>query len=183
MPGRPHERKKPRRRRAGQAAARPESRRKARGLLHVALSMPRPARPALRRRGFLRMRLVSEWPAIVGETVAGGTAPLKLVFAGAKGRNGLLHLRVASGLAPLLVHEAPRIVERINAYFGYGAVAGLRLQQGPVPARRRPRPAPPPPLGAAEAARIEKLVAPIRHPALRDSLRRLGAAVRGAAGT
>ena len=55
-----------------------------------------------------------------------------------------MHLRVASGgLAMELQHFEPVLVERINAYFGYPAVARVKLIQGPLPApaggRRRRR--------------------------------------------
>ena len=46
-------------------------------------------------------------------------------------RDGTLHLQVAPGLALEVQHREPVLVERINAFFGYRAVARLALKQGP----------------------------------------------------
>ena len=71
-------------------------------------------------------------------------------------------------------HGARQIIERINAYFGYAAVAELRIVQAPVGVkgeltRLAPRPAAPP---------LTYEVAHIADPGLRDALARLGAEVK-----
>jgi len=70
-------------------------------------------------------------------------------------------------------YKARQIIERINAYFGYAAIAELRILQAPVEARLPP---------ARPAARpVEPLtheVAHIADPGLRGALARLGAGVR-----
>ena len=61
-----------------------------------------------------------------------------------KGRPGAtLVLRVDGGRSLDVQHNARQIIERINAYFGYAAVAELRIVQAPVGADdrfARPRP-------------------------------------------
>src|SRR5512144_3159687 len=86
------------------------------------------ARPMLGRRGFAGGRVVAEWGSIVGEHLAARSLPER-VTRPADGRGGgTLHVRVASGaLAVELQHVEPVIIERINTYFGYRAVARLRL--------------------------------------------------------
>ena len=95
------------------------------------------ARPMLGRRGFAGSRVVAEWASIVGEHLAARSLPER-VTRPADGRGGgTLHVRVASGaLAVELQHLEPLIVERINTYFGYLAVARLKLVHGPIPERR-----------------------------------------------
>ena len=45
---------------------------------------------------------------------------------------------IANGGAALeLQHRTVQILERVNAYLGYGAVAHLKIRQGRLPARRR----------------------------------------------
>ena len=92
-----------------------------------------------------------------------------------KGRPGAtLVLRVDGGRSLDVQHGARQIIERINAYFGYAAVAELRIVQAPVgvegqPPRPAPRPAAPP---------LTQEVAHIADPGLRDALARLGAEVK-----
>ncbi|MBO0743100.1 MAG: DUF721 domain-containing protein, partial [Hyphomicrobiaceae bacterium] len=66
---------------------------------------------------------------------------------------------------------------RINSYFGYAAVAELRILQGPVGAEPRSTPlAASPSRPASHALTAE--VAQIADPGLRDALARLGAEVK-----
>lgn len=89
-------------------------------------------------------------------------------------------MRVAPGLAPEVQHRSPVIIERINGFFGYRAVARLVLVQGP-PVRRTGRPAPPRlrPLRPEERGALDRRLAGIDDPTLREALRRLGEAVIG----
>ena len=145
----------------------------------IAAEVPRIAGPVLGKRGFAEAQLVAQWPAIIGEALARGVSPEKLRFARGERRDGTLHLRVAPGLGPEVQHREPVLVERINAFFGYHAVARLALKQGPP---SRPAEAPPPrprPLAASERQVLDRSLADIEDHALRDALRRLGEAVIG----
>lgn len=152
--------------------------RKARGLLSVGTSLPRIASPALRKRGFAEARLITEWPGIVGEALARNTLPQKLAFARGSRSGGTLHLRVSSGFALELQHIAPQIVERINGFFGFPAVAELRYVQGPIPPQRRPRRIGPRRLPERDETRLQEAISGIEDPDLKESLERLGRAVR-----
>ena len=154
------------------------SRRKARGLLAVGVSLPGIAAPALRKRGFAEARLITDWPAIVGDVLAGETLPQKLAFPHGSGTDAVLHLRVASGFALELQHIAPQIIDRINAFFGFRAVADLRYTQGPLPPRRRPRRVPARRLPDAEETLLADSLDSIEDAELKAALQRLGRAVR-----
>ena len=68
--------KKPARKQpARKRAPRDPSQRKARGLLTVGTSLPHLAAPALRKRGFAQAKLITDWPAIVGDAMARDTLP------------------------------------------------------------------------------------------------------------
>ena len=128
--------------------------------------------------------MVLQWAAVVGEELARLSAPVKLSFgtpgtkeAGAR-VNGTLHLRVAPGTAIEFQHLEPVIVERINTFFGYRAVARLALRQGPLP-RRAMAPKPPRTLSVPEAHRLKSSLELIVDPELREALERLGRAVIG----
>jgi hypothetical protein len=143
----------------------------------LAASLPKIAGKALGKRGLAEGGLVTDWTAIVGEQLADATLPVKLAFAGRERREGTLHLRVAGAIALELQHLEPQLIERINAYLGYGAVARLKLERGPLPRPVRRRLAEPktPPLAPAESAAIDRSVADIADADLRQSLARLGA--------
>lgn len=149
----------------------------------LAAEVAKVAAPALGKRGFGAAQLITEWDSIVGSAWAEKVTPDRLSFPAGERRDGTLRVRVAAGLGPEVQHSAPLLLERINGFFGYRAVARLALVQGP-PARaiRRPRP-PPRPLAAAERQALDRRLADVADPALRDALRRLGEAVLGAGGT
>ena len=71
-------------------------------------------------------------------------------------------------------YKARQIIERINAYFGYAAVAELRIVQAPV--ERQAAAARPAARASGEPLTHE--VAHVADPGLRDALARLGAGVR-----
>lgn len=154
------------------------SRRKERGLLTVGTSLPHIAAPALRKRGFAQAKLITDWPAIVGDVLARETVPQKLVFPRGSKSDAVLHLRVASGFALELQHIAPQIIDRINGFFGYRAVADLRYAQGPIPPQRRPRRVTPPRLSDIDEAKLQRALGDIDDSGLQDALLRLGRAVR-----
>jgi hypothetical protein len=132
------------------------------------------ARPMLGRRGFAGSRVVAEWASIVGEHLAARSLPERVTRAPGGQGGGTLHVRIASGaLAVELQHLEPLIVERINTYFGYRAVARLKLVHGPIP-ERRVEPAPPRILAPADDAVVEGLAGEIDDPALRQVLRDFG---------
>jgi len=97
--------------------------------------------------------LLTEWRTIVGHELAEYSIPERLKWprnvdaytdtpAGEKGRPGAtLVLRVDGPRAIDLQFQSGQIIERINTYFGYQAVTGLRFIQAPVEARNRYAPA------------------------------------------
>lgn len=103
---------------------------------------------AFRRFGFVQGAVVSRWPEIVGERYARVSTPESIRFPAGKKAGGTLTLLVEGAHAPLMQHLAPTIVERVNRFFGYEAVARIAFRQGaaPKPAERpaRPKPAPVP---------------------------------------
>ena len=153
--------------------ARPSAGRISFGFRALAEAVATIAAPMLGRRGFADSRVVAEWPAIVGETLAARSLPERLARAPG-GRGGALHVRVSSGAQALeLQHLEPVVIERINTYFGYRAVERLKLVHSPLPTREAASPPPPSP-SPADEARAEALVAGIEDPELRRTLAGLG---------
>jgi len=131
------------------------------------------------RRGFAEGGLVAHWPAVVGEEIARATAPLKLSYPRGERRGGTLTLRVTSARAIEIQHLVPQILERINGYLGFAAVARLKLEQGRLPRPRKSALREPGPLAPSESASIEAAVQRIEDAELRRALEGLGRAVKG----
>ncbi|HEY2709132.1 MAG TPA: DciA family protein [Caulobacteraceae bacterium] len=122
--------------------------------------------------------LKARWREIVGEALAGRSEPVKL----SKSRTGgaTLELKVAGPVAALVQHQAPLILDRLNMYLGPGAVAKLRIVQGPLskpsgnprspPKGRRHKP----PLDAAAERALADGLAEAPAGPLKDALLRLG---------
>jgi hypothetical protein len=141
----------------------------------IAGEVERLTRPALGKRGFAEAAIIAEWPTVVGAVLGANTCPLKIVFPRGQRGDGVLHLRVANGaFATELQHLEPQLLERVNAHFGYRAVARVALTQGPLPRRAKPKPPPPAP---ADPAAVERAVAAVGDPEVKQALARLGAFV------
>ncbi|HXQ52058.1 MAG TPA: DciA family protein [Stellaceae bacterium] len=145
----------------------------------LAGEVARIAAPALGKRGFGSAQLITEWATVVGSEWAGKISPERLSFAPGERRDGTLRVRVAAGCAPEIQHRAPQLLERINGFFGYAAVARLVLVQGPPLRPPRPPARTLRPLAPGDRDALDRRLAGIDDPGLRDALRRLGEAVIG----
>lgn len=96
--------------------------------------MPQIGRTAFRRFGFIQSSVVSRWPDIVGEVHARHCVPEAIRFSPGAKSDGILQLLVQPAHAPLIQHVIPEIIERVNRFFGYNAVAKVKLRQGEVKA-------------------------------------------------
>ena len=119
--------------------------------------------------------LLADWPAIVGEPLATRAVPRALAPPLPGREGGTLTVCVASADAVEIQHEGPRVLERINGYFGYKAVDRLKLVQ--ATANRRTRSPVARPLDPTAAAEIDKALAKVTDPELRDRLASLGRAL------
>ena len=136
--------------------------------------LPDVGRAAFRRFGFVQHSVVSRWSEIVGERYAEVSAPESIRFAPGKRDGGVLALVVSGAHAPMMQHIAPEIVERVNRFFGYPAVARLHIRHGAVP--RPEKAAPPPELPPVTEAMGESLRG-IVDPELKAVLEALAAGV------
>ncbi len=103
--------------------------------------LPDVGRAAFRRFGFVQSSVVSRWAEIVGDKYARVSAPESIRFPMGERVGGTLTLTVQGAHAPMMQHITPEIMERVNRFFGYAAVAKLVIRQGEV--KRDVRVAPP----------------------------------------
>ena len=147
--------------RPGKQAGKPFERPRGGPARPIAELMPEVGRTAFRRFGFVQSSVVTRWPEIVGERHARACAPESIRFPPGEKRDGILQLVVVPAYAPIVQHLVPEIIARVNRFFGYEAVARVKLRQGQVPAR------------TGEASRAPPSLRPIPVE-LGDSLRDIG---------
>ena len=124
--------------------------------------MPQIGRTAFRRFGFVQSSVVTRWPEIVGARHARICAPEAIRFPPGEKVDGILQLVVVPAHAPIISHVIPEIIERVNRFFGYKAVARVKLRQGEVK---------PPPAGKTTTAPPSLRPIPME---LGESLRDIG---------
>ena len=151
----------------------------------VGTFVPKITQKVFEKFGFSTATLLTDWAIIVGADLAAYTAPERLKWPrgfegatdtgeGETGRAGAtLMLRVEPARALDIQYKARLLIDRINAYFGYRAVAEIRLIQAPLirsalPAPRVPSKAAIPPTAAVQA---------IENDALREALAALEASI------
>lgn len=87
---------------------------------------------AFRKFGFVQSSIITRWPEIVGPKLARVSAPESLRFPQGKKADGTLAITVSGAHATVVQHVIPDIIERVNRFFGYAAVARIRVNQGQV---------------------------------------------------
>jgi hypothetical protein len=154
---------------------------KRKGPLPLGEIVGRVIEPVTARRGFAKADLIAVWPEIAGPMHASCTAPEKIIWPrhhpeAEEPPAGTLIIRADGPRAIFVQHELPQIVERVNAFFGYRAVAQARVVQGPVGARA-PEPPAAKPMDEVTARRIASETAAVEDDGLRAALERLGRGV------
>ena len=140
-PAQPRKQGKPRKQ------AKPYERPRGGGPKAIGDLMPDVGRTAFRRFGFVQSSIVTRWPEIVGPTHARVCMPEAIRFPPGEKSEGILQLVVTPAHAPLIQQVIPEIMERVNRFFGYSAVARVKIRQGAVkPPAAQGRPKAPPSL-------------------------------------
>ena len=135
---------------------------------------------SFKRFGFVQGAVVSRWAEIVGERYARVSTPESIRFPGGKKAGGTLTLSVEGAHAPLMQHLGPMIIERVNRFFGYEAIASIAFRQGRAPrlaagpVRSIPAPVP---------RELGEGLRQIADPELRTCLESLAASLAGSTGS
>ncbi len=130
---------------------------------------------ALGKKGAGYGKLVTDWALIVGPDLAAATQPVKLTFPRGERANATLTIDIIPARAIEVQHGMPQLIERVNAVFGYSAVARIKLVQRAPPAR--PAFANLRPLSPVEEQELVELTALVADDELRAALEGLGRAV------
>lgn len=136
-------------------------------------------RRASESRGFAQSRLLTHWEEIAGTDIAAIARPVEISY-GRGGFGATLTLLTTGAQAPLLEMQKEPLREKVNAVYGYNAIARIRITQtaatgfseGRVAfghAPRKPATAPAPEI----TAEAETVAGEIADDGLRQALARL----------
>lgn len=147
----------------------------------LASNVPALTKLALGRKGFAEASLIGEWAVIVGADIARLCIPVKMrlprprkeeKLEGAVPANvdgGTLTLRASPAASLEVQHLKPRILERIQRYFGYPLIKDIKIEIGERRKAARPRRPELGPVGQPDLSGV-------KDPDIRAALERLGAA-------
>ncbi|HBO49328.1 MAG TPA: hypothetical protein DD619_00815 [Alphaproteobacteria bacterium] len=92
------------------------------------------AKQILGAKGLLNVEMLASWTSIIGEELAQFSLPHRLIFRKDERSNGTLELLVLSGAFAMEIKQRePQILSKINTFFGYNAVAKLKIIQNSSP--------------------------------------------------
>ncbi len=146
------------------------------GPRHMSRMIPGVAGKALGKKGLGYGKLVTDWPLIVGADLGQVTAPVKLAFPRGERTDATLTIDIVPARAIEVQHSMPQLIERVNAVFGYRAVARIKLVQRPP--TRMPPMANLRPLSPVEESQLVELTQAVPDGELRAALESLGRAVQ-----
>lgn len=102
--------------------------RRMRGFEPAAGLLREPIRKAGESRGFAASKVLTHWAQIAGPDLAALCRPVKVSHAEG-GLGGTLTLLASGAAAPMVQMQLPALKERINAAYGYAAIARIRITQ------------------------------------------------------
>lgn len=97
------------------------------GFSRAATLMQRPIRKASESRGFEVSRVLTHWAEIVGQATAKIAHPVDVSYG--RGMGGTLTLLTTGAQAPMLEMQKEQVRAKVNACYGYNAIARVRITQ------------------------------------------------------
>lgn len=151
------------------------------GTPHVSKVLGRITGRTMNRRGFSDNRMLENWSAIVGPQLAAMSQPVRLSrrksgHDGEETAGGVLTVKAEGAIALEIQHLAPQIIDRLNSYYGYAAIARLNIVQGPVTVK--PSPLSTPPIKDEEISALADDFDEIETPRLKRALASLALLMR-----
>ena len=152
------------------------------GFIRAASFMQTRIKSASESRGFAVTRLLTHWSEIVGDATASVATPVNVSY-GKGGLGATLTVLTTGAQAPMLEMQKEQIREKVNACYGYKAIARVRITQtapvgfhdGRATFEQRPKlPKQPDPKAVATSADLSK---DVQSDDLRAALAALGANV------
>lgn len=159
----------------------PPRRASTKGFTRTSSLLTQRIRKASEARGFAQSRLLTQWAEVAGEAMAAISRPVEISY-GRGGMGATLTLLTTGANAPVLEMEKEKLRARVNAVYGYNAIARIRVTQtaptgfaegqavfAPAPAAHKEHTCDP-----AIQAKADSFAQPIQDEGLRRALSLLG---------
>ena len=83
----------------------------------------------LKKRGFIQDKIISSWSDLIGD-FKNFTSPSQIKFPKNKFDEGVLFIKVKSGIGPEVDMRSKDIINKINSMFGYKAINKIKIVNG-----------------------------------------------------
>ena len=138
--------------------------------------------PVLSRRSGMTIDLLTAWPELAGEEYRDFTRPEKINWPNRAHEDdpfkpGILIVACDGARAIFLQHDLSRICARVNVFFGFSAIAKIKIVQKPVKPITKHRQRTTAELDENKEAKLEKILGHIENAELRQKLEKLGRGV------
>lgn len=134
-------------------------------------------KPVFKARGLMEGKIITHWGQIVGDRFARLALPEKITFPKGQKGGGTLYLSVTSSTSLLIHYAQGLILEHVNTFFGYKAIAKLQLNHGLAPPKTEVEKTTLPLLTGEEKEWLMYQTQVITDPELREQLEKLGEAI------
>lgn len=159
----------------------PPRRASTKGFTRTASLLTGRIRAASESRGFAQSRLLTQWSEIAGPDVAAISRPVEVTY-GRGGMGATLTLLTTGAQAPMLEMQKEQLRAKVNAVYGYNAIARVRITQTAATGFEEGKvafdPAPPAqgatPVDPAIRRQAAQTASPVQDAGLRDALALLG---------
>lgn len=140
--------------------------------------------PILRERIGFSIQILENWAEIAGYDIAETTQPLEIVWSpprwhgmGKAFEPAVLIVACDSFSAMKLLHKSSEVIQRLNAYFGYSAIARLKIKQRPIRAIKKVSSPQKDFIDDKQQTRLKQMLVDIRNDTLRQALFKLGVSI------
>ncbi|MDW3224009.1 MAG: DciA family protein [Paracoccaceae bacterium] len=138
-------------------------------------------RAASESRGFAQSRLLTQWSEVMGKDIAAISRPVEVSY-GRGGMGATLTLLTTGANAPMLEMQKEQMRAKVNAVYGYNAIARVRITQtaatgfaeGQVLFEAKTSQAQDPESPPEVRQQAAETASPVRDVGLRDALAQLG---------
>ena len=95
----------------------------------VGNSLPKIIDKNIKKKNFIEISLIKKWREIIGDDIAKFCWPIKIVFSEINNSNGIIFLKTKRGKSMEIEFKNEEIIEKLNQYFGYKAIAKISVVQ------------------------------------------------------
>lgn len=114
---------------AGQAKAERKRKSRGRGFAKASTEARGVLDTVAGKQGFAEPDVLLRWSEIAGAAYETLCRPVKIRYGANRSLGATLIVQTDSGRAPEVEHHGPRIIERINQFYGYRAITRLKVTQ------------------------------------------------------